>query len=85
MKNMNEKLAAELVDAIQVAVENSQTLAITTGDTDFIILSNLLMMLLLAKTKGDLQAIASAVIPVLSAAMDKNNATEDLLNRLNFN
>ena len=85
MKNMNEKLASELVDAIQVAVENSQTLAITTGDTDFIILSNLLMMLLVAKTKGDLQAIASAVIPVLSAAMDKNNATEDLLNRLNFN
>jgi uncharacterized LabA/DUF88 family protein len=85
MKNMNEKLASELVDAIQVAVENSQTLAITTGDTDFIILSNLLMMLLVAKTKGDLEAIASAVIPVLSAAMDKNNATEDLLNRLNFN
>lgn len=85
MKNMNEKLAAELVEAIQAAVENSQTLAITTGDTEFIILSNLLMMLLVAKTRGDLEAIAAAVIPVLSAAINKDNATEDLLNRLNFN
>jgi len=85
MKNMNEKLAAELVDAIATAVENCQTLAITTGDGEFAMLAALLTMLLVAKTKGDLDAIAEAVLPVLSAAMNKNNATEDLLRNLNFN
>jgi hypothetical protein len=85
MKNMNEKLAAELVDAIATAVENSRTLAITTGDEDFAVLAALLTMLLVAKTKGDLEAIAAAVLPVLSASMNKNNAAEDLLRGLNFN
>jgi len=85
MKNMNEKLAAELVDAIATAVENSRTLAITTGDDEFAVLAALLTMLLVAKTKGDLEAIAEAVLPVLSASMNKNNAAEDLLRGLNFN
>jgi len=85
MKNMNEKLAAELVDAIATAVENSRTLAITTGDEDFAVLAALLTMLLVAKTKGDLEAIAAAVLPVLSASMNKNNAAEDLLRGFNFN
>ena len=85
MRDMNEKLAAELVDAIATAVENSRTLAITTGDEEFAVLAALLTMLLVAKTKGDLDAIAEAVIPVLSAAMNKNNAAEDLLRGLNFN
>jgi cell division protein ZapA (FtsZ GTPase activity inhibitor) len=82
---MNEKLAAELVDAIATAVENSRTLAITTGDEEFAVLAALLTMLLVAKTKGDLDAIAAAVLPVLSASMNKNNAAEDLLRGLNFN
>jgi cell division protein ZapA (FtsZ GTPase activity inhibitor) len=82
---MNEKLAAELVDAIATAVENSRTLAITTGDEDFAVLAALLTMLLVAKTKGDLEAIAAAVLPVLSAKINKNNAAEDLLRGLNFN
>jgi uncharacterized protein (UPF0218 family) len=82
---MNEKLAAELVDAIATAVENSRTLAITTGDEDFAVLAALLTMLLVAKTKGDLDAIAAAVLPVLSASMNKNNAAEDLLRGFNFN
>jgi hypothetical protein len=85
MKNMNEKLAAELVDAVATAVENSRTLAITTGDDEFAVLAALLTMLLVAKTKGDLEAIAEAVLPVLSASMNKNNAAEDLLRGLNFN
>jgi hypothetical protein len=85
MKNMNEKLAAELVDAIATAVENSRTLAITTGDDEFAVLAALLTMLLVAKTKGDLEAIAEAVMPVLSASMNKNNAAEDLLRGFNFN
>jgi hypothetical protein len=85
MRDMNEKLAAELVDAIATAVENSRTLAITTGDEDFAVLAALLTMLLVAKTKGDLEAIAAAVLPVLSASMNKNNAAEDLLRGLNFN
>ena len=85
MRDMNEKLAAELVDAIATAVENSRTLAITTGDGEFAMLAALITMLLVAKTKGDLEAIAEAVIPVLSAAMNKNNAAEDLLRGFNFN
>ena len=85
MRDMNEKLAAELVDAIATAVENSRTLAITTGDEEFAVLAALLTMLLVAKTKGDLDAIAAAVLPVLSASMNKNNAAEDLLRGLNFN
>ena len=85
MRDMNEKLAAELVDAIATAVENSRTLAITTGDEDFAVLAALLTMLLVAKTKGDLEAIAAAVLPVLSAKINKNNAAEDLLRGLNFN
>ncbi len=85
MRDMNEKLAAELVDAIATAVENSRTLAITTGDEDFAVLAALLTMLLVAKTKGDLDAIAAAVLPVLSASMNKNNAAEDLLRGFNFN
>ena len=85
MKNMNEKLAAELVDAIATAVENSRTLAITTGDEEFAVLGALLTMLLVAKTKGDIEAIAAAVLPVLSASMNKNNAAEDLLRGFNFN
>jgi hypothetical protein len=40
---------------------------------------------LVAKTKGDLDAIAAAVLPVLSASMNKNNAAEDLLRGFNFN
>jgi hypothetical protein len=82
---MNEKLAAELVDAIATAVENSRTLAITTGDEEFAVFAALLTMLLVAKTKGDLEAIAEAVLPVLSASMNKNNAAEDLLRGFNFN
>jgi hypothetical protein len=85
MRDMNEKLAAELVDAIATAVENSRTLAITTGDDEFAVLAALLTMLLVAKTKGDLDAIADAVVPVLSALMNKNNAAEDLLRGFNFN
>ena len=85
MRDMNEKLAAELVDAIATAVENSRTLAITTGDEEFAVLAALLTMLLVAKTKGDLDAIAAAVLPVLSASMNKNNAAEDLLRGFNFN
>ena len=85
MRDMNEKLAAELVDAIATAVENSRTLAITTGDDEFAIFAALLTMLLVAKTKGDIEAIASAVVPVLSASMNKNNAAEDLLRGFNFN
>ena len=85
MKDMNEKLAAELVDAIATAVENSRTLAITTGDGEFAMLAALLTMLLVAKTKGDIEAIADAVVPVLSASMNKDNAAEDLLRGFNFN
>ena len=85
MRDMNEKLAAELVDAIATAVENSRTLAITTGDEEFAVFAALLTMLLVAKTKGDLEAIAEAVLPVLSASMNKNNAAEDLLRGFNFN
>jgi hypothetical protein len=85
MRDMNEKLAAELVDAIATAVENSRTLAITTGDDEFAIFASLLTMLLVAKTKGDLDAVAMAVIPVLSASMNPANAAEDLIHRLNFN
>ena len=85
MRDMNEKLAAELVDAIATAVENSRTLAITTGDEEFAVLAALLTMLLVAKTKGDLEAITAAVLPVLSASMNKNNAAEDLLRGFNFN
>lgn len=85
MRKTNEKLAAELVDAIATAVENSRTLAITTGDDEFAILASLLTMVLVAKTKGDLHAVAMAVIPVLSASMNPANAAEDLIHRLNFN
>ena len=85
MRDQNEKLAAELVDAIATAVENSRTLAITTGDEEFAVLAALLTMLLVAKTKGDIEAIAAAVMPVLSASMNKNNAAEDLLRGFNFN
>jgi hypothetical protein len=85
MRDQNEKLAAELVDAIATAVQNSRTLAITTGDDEFAVLAAMLTMLLVAKTKGDLDAIAAAVIPVLSASMDPTNAAEDLIHRLNFN
>ena len=85
MRETNEKLAAELVDAIATAVENSRTLAITTGDDEFAILAALLTMVLVAKTKGDLHAVAMAVIPVLSASMNPAKAAEDLIHRLNFN
>jgi len=82
---MNEKLAKQLVDNIESAVEMCNTLAITTGDEEFARMGLLLITLLVAKTKGDIDALAEAMIPVLSAKMNKNNVKDDLLRGLNFN
>ena len=85
MREMNEKLAKQLVDNIESAVEMCNTLAITTGDEEFARMGLLLITLLVAKTKGDIDALAEAMIPVLSAKMNKNNAMEDLKRGINFN
>ena len=82
---MNEKMANQLVDNIESAVEMCNTLAITTGDEEFVRMGLLLITLLVAKTKGDIDALAEAMIPVLSAKSNKNNAMEDLKRGINFN
>ena len=82
---MNEKMANQLVDNIESAVEMCNTLAITTGDEEFVRMGLLLITLLVAKTKGDIDALAEAMIPVLSAKSNKNNALEDLKRGINFN
>ena len=85
MRDMNEKMAKQLVDNIESAVELCNTLAITTGDAEFARMGLLLVTLLVAKTKGDIDALAEAMIPVLSAKSNKNNATEDLKRGINLN
>jgi hypothetical protein len=85
MREMNEKMANQLVDNIESAVEMCNTLAITTGDEEFVRMGLLLITLLVAKTKGDIDALAEAMIPVLSAKSNKNNALEDLKRGINFN
>ena len=85
MREMNEKMANQLVDNIESAVEMCNTLAITTGDEEFVRMGLLLITLLVAKTKGDIDALAEAMIPVLSAKSNKNNAMEDLKRGINFN
>lgn len=85
MRDMNEKMAKQLVDNIESAVEMCNTLAITTGDEEFARMGLLLITLLVAKTKGDIDAIAEAIIPVLSAKTNKNNAMDDLLRNVSFN
>ena len=85
MRDMNEKLAKQLVDNIESAVEMCNTLAITTGDEEFARMGLLLITLLVAKTKGDIDALADAIIPVLSAKIDRNNAMEDLKRNISFN
>ena len=82
---MNEKMANQLVDNIESAVEMCNTLAITTGDEEFVRMGLLLITLLVAKTKGDIDALAEAMIPVISAKSNKNNAMEDLKRGINFN
>ena len=85
MRDMNEKMAKQLVENIESAVEMCNTLAITTGDEEFARMGLLLITLLVAKTKGDIDAIAEAIIPVLSSKMNKNNAMDDLLRNISVN
>ena len=85
MNEMNEKLAGELIDAIQTATEKCTLLAIMTGDQEFQLLRDMIVTMLTAKAKGDLEAVAAAIIPVLSAAMNPTNAVEDLTRRVNAN
>jgi len=83
---MNEKMAKQLVDNIESAVELCNTLAITTGDEGFKKLGLLMITLLVAKTKdGDLDDLGDAIALVLSAKIDRNNATEDLKRGINLN
>jgi hypothetical protein len=86
MREMNEKMAKQLVDNIESAVELCNTLAITTGDEGFKKLGLLMITLLVAKTKdGDLDDLGDAIALVLSAKIDRNNATEDLKRGINLN
>ena len=86
MRDMNEKMAKQLVDNIESAVELCNTLAITTGDAEFRKLGLLMITLLVAKTKdGDLDDLADAMAQVLSAKINRNNAVEDLKRNISFN
>ena len=85
MRDMNEEMARQLVDNIESAVELCNTLALTTGDDEFVTLGLLLTVMLTAKTKGDIDDLAAAMIPVLSAKTNANNATEDLKHGINLN
>ncbi len=79
-------MAKQLVDNIESAVELCNTLAITTGDEGFKKLGLLMITLLVAKTKdGDLDDLGDAIALVLSAKIDRNNATEDLKRGINLN
>ena len=86
MRDMNEKMAKDLIDNIQAAVALCDTLAITTGDAEFKKLGLLMITLLVAKTKdGDLDDLADAMAQVLSAKINRNNAVEDLQRNISFN
>ena len=86
MREMNEKMAKQLVDNIESAVALCDTLAITTGDEGFKKLGLLMITLLVAKTKdGDLDDLGDAIALVLSAKIDRNNAVEDLKRNISFN
>lgn len=61
MKNVNEKLAGELLDAIEKATEACNVLAITTGDQDFSLLSIMLKAAVAAKAKGDIDELMQLV------------------------
>lgn len=86
MRDMNEKMAKQLVDNIESAVEMCNMLALTTGDEGFKKLGLLMITLLVAKTKdGDLDDLGDAMALVLSAKIDRNNAVEDLKRNISFN
>ena len=61
MKNVNEKLAGELLDAIEKATDACNALAITTGDQDFSLLSIMLKAAVAAKAKGDIEELMQLV------------------------
>jgi hypothetical protein len=61
MKNINEKLAGELLDAIEKATDAANTLAITTGDHEFSLLSIMLKAAVAAKAKGDMEELMHLV------------------------
>jgi hypothetical protein len=61
MKNVNEKLAGELLDAIEKATAACNVLAITTGDQDFSLLSIMLKAAVAAKAKGDIDELMQLV------------------------
>lgn len=61
MKNINEKLAGELLDAIEKATEACNVLAITTGDQEFSLLSIMLKAAVAAKAKGDIEELMQLV------------------------
>ena len=61
MKNVNEKLAGELLDAIEKATAACNTLAITTGDQEFSLLAIMLKAAVASKAKGDIDELMQLV------------------------
>ena len=85
MRKLNEKLAGELIDNIQAAIDNCNTLAITTGDTDFMMLALFLKAGLTAKAKGDISEVMESVAGVIDKlVMAGKDATADVLDDPRF-
>ena len=72
MNKMQEQLARDLIQNVKHAQINAEALALMTDDEDFVLLSMLMEMLLVAKAKGDLIDFAQA----LSNVAGRKNAAQ---------
>ena len=81
--NLSENIARELIDSVFNAAEKAQLLSVLTGDEDFKLLALMLVTLLQAQAKGDIEEIADAIVPVLSRKVEERTgapaAMDDLL------
>ena len=85
MKNTNERLAAELLDGVNQAVEAAQNLAFRTGDDDFMLLGMMLKAAVTAKSRGDILDMMVAIAGVMEQkTMAGKDATAEVLEDIRF-